>query len=177
MAHTPSKAERTKAALGEAVISLLRELPLERITADDIAKRAGMGRATWFRHFSSKQDAVECALFNRWERWAQERGVARHESRDARDIKFFLDLVYEQRETLAMLYKSGLRSAVINVTARISQSYWAHEQDLGYRVKFYTYGFVGIVDEWAEREFADTPDEVAALLKGSVSISGKGVQV
>ena len=62
MEYRPGKADRTKAQLGEAVISLLAEMPPERVTADAIAERAGMGRATWFRHFSSKSEAATCAL-------------------------------------------------------------------------------------------------------------------
>ena len=75
MEYRPGKTARTRVALGEALIALLREMPLEKITADDIASRAGMGRATWFRHFSRKEDAVVCVLVDRWRRWADATGL------------------------------------------------------------------------------------------------------
>ena len=165
MEYRPGKAERTKAQLGEAVLSLLAELPPEQVTADAIAKRAGMGRATWFRHFSSKSDAVACALVARWMRWASnENPVVKPDA----NMLPFLRLVHEQRETISLLYARGMRQAVLDSSARIAEVVRGKEQS-GYRKKFFQYGYVGVLDEWVERGFAETPEEVAAVLGGLVT--------
>ena len=162
MEYRPGKAERTKAQLGEAFISLLAEMPPERVTAEAITERAGMGRATWFRHFSSKSDAVTCALFARWMRWAADEAPALDPQAD---LLPFLRMIYDQRETIALLYARGMRQSVLDASAKIADALVAGGQT-GYREKFYLYGFVGIQDEWVERGFAETPEEVAAILNG-----------
>ena len=162
MEYSPGKAERTKAQLGEAVILLLAEMPPERITAEIIAERAGMGRATWFRHFSSKSDAVTCALAARWMRWmADEAPVLDPHV----DLLPFLRMIYDQRETIALLYARGMRQSVLDASAKIAEVLVVGGRT-GYREKFYLYGFVGIQDEWVERGFAETPEEVAAIVNG-----------
>ncbi len=45
---------RTRAALREAMTALAEELPLEAITVRAIAARAGVGYATFFRHYADK---------------------------------------------------------------------------------------------------------------------------
>jgi AcrR family transcriptional regulator len=45
---------RTRAALREAMTGLATELPLEAITVRAIAARAGVGYATFFRHYPDK---------------------------------------------------------------------------------------------------------------------------
>ena len=162
MEYRPGKAERTKAQLGEAVISLLAEMPPERVTAEAIAERAGMGRATWFRHFSSKSDAVTYALVARWMRWAADEAPALDPQAG---LLPFLRMIYDQRKTLALLYARGMRQSVLDASAKIADALVAGGQT-GYREKFYLYGFVGIQDEWVERGFAETPEEVAAILNG-----------
>lgn len=165
MEYKPGKVERTKAQLGEAVISLLAEMPPEQVTADAIAERAGMGRATWFRHFSSKSDAVTCALVARWMRWASsENPVVKSDA----SMFPFLRLIHEQRETITLLYARGMRQAVLDSSARIAETIRGEGQS-SYREKFFLYGYVGVLDEWVKRGFAETPEEVAAVLGGLVA--------
>src|ERR1700689_3339910 len=44
--------------LAEAAFDLFNEHGYEQTTVDDIAERAGLGRATFFRHYRSKEDVV-----------------------------------------------------------------------------------------------------------------------
>jgi AcrR family transcriptional regulator len=55
-ASTPSdpRIRRTRAALCSALLSLLEEQPFDQITIRDIAVRAGIGYATFFRNYESK---------------------------------------------------------------------------------------------------------------------------
>jgi AcrR family transcriptional regulator len=44
--------------LGRAAFDLFNERGYEQTTVDDIAERAGLGRATFFRHYRSKEDVI-----------------------------------------------------------------------------------------------------------------------
>ncbi len=46
---------RTRQALRQAMVALAEELPLEAITVRAIAARAGVGYATFFRHYADKE--------------------------------------------------------------------------------------------------------------------------
>jgi AcrR family transcriptional regulator len=46
---------RTRAALRQAMAELAAELPLEAITVRAVAARAGVGYATFFRHYTDKE--------------------------------------------------------------------------------------------------------------------------
>lgn len=50
---------KTMCALHEAVIDLIQDQPLERLTIDNIVERAGVSRATFYRHYSTKEQLVE----------------------------------------------------------------------------------------------------------------------
>jgi AcrR family transcriptional regulator len=50
-----ARATRTRAALTRAILRLLRQKPFDRITIRDIATEAGIGYATFFRHYDSKE--------------------------------------------------------------------------------------------------------------------------
>src|ERR1700760_1640193 len=44
--------------LARAAFDLFNERGYEQTTVDDIAERAGLGRATFFRHYRSKEDVI-----------------------------------------------------------------------------------------------------------------------
>ena len=51
----------------------------------------------------------------------------------------------------------------MDASAKVAEAFVGDVRN-GYRKKFYLYGFIGIHDEWVERGFAETPEEVAAML-------------
>src|SRR5690349_9914451 len=53
---------RTRQAIADAAAQLVGERGIEGTTADDIAAAAGIGRATFFRHFESKELAIAAGL-------------------------------------------------------------------------------------------------------------------
>jgi AcrR family transcriptional regulator len=48
----------TRDRLADAALTLFDERGYEQTTVDDIAERAGVGRATFFRHYRSKEDVI-----------------------------------------------------------------------------------------------------------------------
>jgi AcrR family transcriptional regulator len=52
------KQQRTRDAIVEAAFELFEERGFDRVTVTDIAERAEVGRATFFRYFGDKQEVV-----------------------------------------------------------------------------------------------------------------------
>lgn len=50
--------EYTKHYIVTALFKLMNEYMYEKITVKDIAEKAGLGRATFYRHFKSKEDVI-----------------------------------------------------------------------------------------------------------------------
>ncbi len=51
---TDPRVAKTRAALGEAVLALASEKPFGEVTITEIAERAGVGYASFFRHYKDK---------------------------------------------------------------------------------------------------------------------------
>lgn len=55
---TKENIELTKFYITDALFYLMEETSYEKISISDIAKKAGVGRATFYRHFKTKDDIV-----------------------------------------------------------------------------------------------------------------------
>ncbi|MGO4838809.1 helix-turn-helix domain-containing protein, partial [Rhizobiaceae sp. 2RAB30] len=53
---------RTRTALYDALVALIRLKAYEEITVEDILREADIGRATFYAHFTSKDDLLERSL-------------------------------------------------------------------------------------------------------------------
>jgi AcrR family transcriptional regulator len=49
---------RTRDALGDALLSLLKEQPFESILVEDVLARAGVARSTFYVHYTGKDDLL-----------------------------------------------------------------------------------------------------------------------
>ena len=54
--------------MADALVQLMQKRALEKITIQEIADLAGVGRATYFRNFHSKQDVLLHKLRLLWSR-------------------------------------------------------------------------------------------------------------
>lgn len=53
---------RTRTALADALVALIRRKPYNRITVEDILAEANVGRATFYAHYTSKNDLLRRSL-------------------------------------------------------------------------------------------------------------------
>jgi AcrR family transcriptional regulator len=56
------RVQRTRDLLLDALVSLLMERGYEKLTIQNLIERAGVGRATFYSHFQSKDELLSCSL-------------------------------------------------------------------------------------------------------------------
>lgn len=61
-----------KERIADALIRLMALKPFDKITIQEIVEQAQVGRATYFRNFSSKHEVITYKLIRLWTRWAEE---------------------------------------------------------------------------------------------------------
>lgn len=64
--------EFLKECLADALIKLLKEKPIEKITIPEISELSGVGRTTYFRNFTSKNEMLTFKFVQLWNRWAED---------------------------------------------------------------------------------------------------------
>lgn len=161
MGRTSKSTEFLKECMADALIALMKKTPPEKITITEITTLAGVGRASWFRNFTGKEDALAFKLRRLWYRYSEERGIAL-ESRlytPALAGEFF-NFCEKTRDLYILIYKSGMQSAVYEAFYQIVMSGSKETVDDCYRSRFISYGLFGMLNEWIGRSFAQSPEEL-----------------
>ena len=152
--------EFLKECLADALIKLLRQKPLEKISVPEISETAQVGRTTYFRNFSSKQEVLSFKLVKLWERWAEEHGVLERKNFTPENGLTFFEYNYSIKALLTLLYDRGLQTAVYHAFYEIMVPPYDGNALDRYRGRFYSYGLFGLLDEWITRGFRETPREM-----------------
>ena len=152
--------EFLKECLADALIKLLRKKPLEKISVFEISETANVGRTTYFRNFSSKQEMITYKIIKLWKRWAEEHDILERKNFTPENGLAFFEYNYSIKDLLALLYERGLQTAIYNAFYEIMVPQYGENALECYKGRFYSCGLFGLLDEWIRRGFCETPQEM-----------------
>ena len=155
-----------KECLADALLVLLKEKPMEKITVDELTAKAGVGRVTYFRSFTSKSEIITFKFIRMWERYAELNDIKVRDRFDLDNALHFFQYNQSIRHILTLVYQAGQQEALHESFYRIMTPPDRELDTLStYREKFYAHGLYGLLDEWIKRDFRETPEEMAETLR------------
>lgn len=160
MARGNKTTEFLKECLSDALIQLMREKDYEKISIKEIADTAGVGRATWFRNYTSKNEALTFKFVQVWNRWADEHAIAVRDRFDLANAKNFFQFNYEIKHILEIVYTSNMQSAIYDAFYQVMMPQYGANAKECYQARFYSYGLFGLLDEWIKRGFKESVEEM-----------------
>lgn len=148
--------------LTKALLDLLRDKTLEEISVRELCERAGVGRASFYRNFSRREDILTAYVADIFREWtdAHQRGEERSVSEQVRTLfahfeahRDFYELL-SRRGLVYLLKDVILRSFALDPEAPMAEAY----------IKAYAaYSLYGWVETWFRRGMRESAEELAAL--------------
>ncbi len=146
-------------ALENSVVALMKEMPFDSFSVKDLCERAGVGRSSFYRYYSSKEDVVCSMLLHLWQAWCKSENMKDQSVISPVSARSFLRHCYENKEIFDLIYRNKLNSLFPIIIEK------NHEGGLhDYRVLFFCYGVFGIIREWWMRGCIDPLDELMHVL-------------
>lgn len=159
-----------KECISDAIIEILKTKPLEKISIDEITAKAGVGRATYFRNFTSKTEAITFKINILWDNWCDNNGISRETRYTVHNAFDFLNFSYNYKELYKLLYKENLQSTIFDAFYNVILKQERSSPEEYYKSRFLSYGVYGVVAEWVKRDFHETPQQLALILNQTLSL-------
>ena len=171
------RVRKSRQAIREAFISLVLDKGFEAVTVEDIAARADVARATFYAHFSDKNELLT-TLFEEITSEVTEQ-LTDVDGAPERPRVSILKALYEHAETYRNLYLVCLRgagdgrarAAYLEVIARGAAAVFAErlrasgrepEYPLALIARAYAGAHLAILEEWLERDDREPAEVIAA---------------
>ena len=145
-----------KESIQLALMDLMRTEPFEDITVKEIAHRANVSRATFYRSFSTKEEALAQLVISKL------KGMTGIRGKELPDDEVRLYLV----ETLTHIAQNAEFFALLRKNLREGSAYIKRFQPsaVPYQDTYYTGGTLLVIMSWIDQDMPETPEELAGII-------------
>ncbi len=144
----------------DGLLELMEEMPFEEITVSDIVRKAEVGRASFYRHFDSKEAVVRHHMARLLKEWSREfEAIEKMEELGASLLRHF----YGHRNFYLLLHRCGMSHYLLEAIREKMELDGKPEQEV-YPLSWFAGGLYGVVDEWLRRGMAVPPETLGAGL-------------
>ena len=152
-------ANKTKAALADALRSIMKEKPIDKITIKDLVDNCGVNRQTFYYHFNDVYDLLEWVFEDDAEKVLPTSITYDHWQDDVlrfyeylRDNKDFALNVYHSKSRMNLLefYKRKIEECIRKFLDSVIDGHCVSSQDYEFIVEFYSNGLVGLISQWLD---------------------------
>ena len=171
MANNDITSEFLKDCMAAAVIKLLEQWPLDKIQVKQICDTSGYHRASWFRAFRSKSEAVTYHMVRLWQLYCERHGLEGRNDWVIDNAESYFQYNYEIRDTLRLLHRRGLMNELADSFTATLHDHHIADPDRAYRTAMFAFSLYGILREWIIRDF-DQPPAVMACIVRETLLSG-----
>ena len=161
--------ERTRNRLGNALIALIQEKPIDEVTVQEVLDRAGGGRSTFYVHYRDKDDLFLSELEQGLEMWTTTLSRQQEISnRVAPVAEFFAHVASAKR-----LYRAQVNTGRIEAFFELAQGYFArgieqrikqstdlrnpHQHELTACSNAFAGGLLSLLRWWLDRGAKESP--------------------
>ena len=125
----------------DALLKLLREKPIEDISISELCELAGIGRASFYRNFNSKEDILRTYIQGLFQEW-----TAAGAQGENRPLSEFLHL---------------LKDGIIALCGPQME----HSKEEAYTRAYVAYTLYGWIEVWFQRGMQETAEEIAEMFQ------------
>lgn len=160
MRRKSTTSEMMKSYIVDGLLILMSDREFQSITIEEIVKKAGVNRSTYYRHFNSKEDIIYYFLDSIINEYLEKIRLKNP------DLKTYLQNMFSHymkyKKQILTIYHSGLSSIFLKVLekyfyAQIDSSQPLEEQ---HKVSFYIGGIFGHLLLWFSRDMQESPEEM-----------------
>ncbi len=163
--------EYVTSAFGEALFKLMKTKDIEKITVDELCAEGGIGRATYFRNFRSKDEIITAYIIMKWREYEREHRLKEHQLNDSYRVKRYFDFCYSMRKKNDLIIGQGHQGAILSAYELImTDSDTDHSTD-NYESYYLAYGLFGIFMKWARNGYAESVQDMTKIVVEKIFVS------
>lgn len=165
MRRSTATTDYLKECMGTALLELMKEKPIEKISVEEMTARADVGRSTYFRYFKTKDEVLVFKILCLWNRFSEENHIPDHQADLHKTTLLFFEFCLSIRDINDILYRTGHQKVILDVYLKVLAPD-KQEEDIPTYYKQYgtAYALYGIVNAWILRGYRETPEQMVKIL-------------
>lgn len=148
----------------DALLELMQDKPIEDISISELCETAGIGRASFYRNFNSKEDILRGYIQNIFQDWTQ--GDQQNQGKPLSELLRSIFSHFEaHRSFYELLNQRNLIYLLKDVIIGICGPKPDHSKIEVYARAYVSYALYGWIEVWFQRGMQETAEEIAELFQ------------
>ena len=148
----------------DALLKLLREKPIEDISISELCELAGIGRASFYRNFNSKEDILRTYIQGLFQEWTA--AGAQGENRPLSEFLHSMFSHFEKhRGFYELLNQRNLIYLLKDGIIALCGPQMEHSKEEAYTRAYVAYTLYGWIEVWFQRGMQETAEEIAEMFQ------------
>lgn len=148
----------------QALIELLKEKDIEEISISELCDLAGIGRASFYRNFNTKEDIIKTYINKLLKDLLQNTSFEQNNS-----LSYFLHILFnhfeKHLEFYTILNQRKLIYLIKDVLVDICGLKKDQSKEEAYASAYFVYIIYGWIEVWFQRGMKESADEIAQMFK------------
>lgn len=150
--------------LTNALLELLRDKQISEISISELCDTAGVGRASFYRNFETREDILKQYINGLFSELADEQ--RQNENNPGNDfIRSLFTHIERHLDFYRLLNERHLIHLLKDIIIELCGPKPEHSMNEAYAKAFVSYTLYGWIEVWFQRGMVESPDDMAALFK------------
>lgn len=171
--ETEDMSDYVTTAYGEALIRLMKNKNIEKITVDELCEAGGIGRATYFRNFKSKDEILTAYMIMKWREYEKDHKLKDHRISDIYRVQRYFEFCYSMHKVNELVFTQGHHGAILSAYETIVTDSDTENAIENYESYYMAYGLFGILMKWTKCGYRETPQELAEIVVDRIFSTGE----
>lgn len=150
-------------ALGQALLDLMREKSIEKITADELTMQAKLGRATYFRNFNAKEEIITQYIVMRWRAYEKAHRLKEHCIDDPYRVRQYFEFCLSMRADNDVIMRQNRSLAILSAYEIIFYDFDEPMASDTFECAYMAYGLFGVFLKWAKDGYRQTVEDMTSM--------------
>ena len=148
-------------SLENTLVLVMKEKPFAEISIQELCERAGVGRSSFYRYYTSKEEVVTSLLLHMWYAWRKAEGSKDYSIISRESARSFIHHVFASKEFFISIYRNKLDSLFPIIIERNGKG---ERSDRHYKIAFFCYGVFGVLRDWWMGGCKESAEELIQVL-------------
>ena len=148
----------------DALLNLLKDKPIGNISISELCELAGIGRASFYRNFESKEDILRGYIHKIFKEWTGETN-----KKENRPLSELLDLLFvhfeKHKDFYSLLNERNLIYLLKDVVIELCGPKPEHCKEEAYTRAYVAYALYGWIEVWFQRGMQESAAEIAGMFR------------
>ena len=162
--NNAEKNSYVKEHITNTLLDLIKKQPLSQITVRDLCNAAGVGRASFYRNYETKEDVLTAYIVKQWREYEKQNRLKEYSLDNMVRVQSYFEFCYSMQPLNDTLIQQKQEGIILKAYEIIMPNLDQDESNESFALSYMAYGLFGVFIMWAKGGYTQTPEEMAKIV-------------